>query len=74
MYKLNQEHLTIRLEYFCSRYNCKGLGDFVKKVIDGDDYEVDGMWRNLYEGPQKSRKVLTIKTNNNRIKIDKSKT
>lgn len=74
MYKLNQEHLTIRLEYFCSRYNSKGLGDFVKKVIDGDDYEMDVIWKGLCEGERKIRKVLSLKNNNQKVNIDKSKT
>lgn len=39
-YKLHEEHLKLRLDYFCSRYNQKGLGDLVRKIILGQSMEM----------------------------------
>jgi hypothetical protein len=37
-YQHKREHLYARLEYFCSRYNKKGLGDLTRKVIECQNY------------------------------------
>lgn len=34
LYKLNREHIAIKLNYFCGRYNGKGLGDLIRKIIE----------------------------------------
>ena len=50
LYQLNQEHLCLRLDYFCSKYNNRGLGDLMRQVITGQSYELQSLSRLFSEG------------------------
>lgn len=62
LFRLNSQHLSVRLEYFCSRYG--GLGDLVRKVIEGRSYEMDEIWRINAPDGLKSRKILAVRSSN----------
>jgi hypothetical protein len=65
--------LKLRLDYFCSRYNQKGLGDLVRKVITGECIEMEEIWKicmpELIQN-SKVKKLLTL-SNTNISKIKK---
>lgn len=75
-YRLHQEHLQLRLDYFCSRYNQKGLGELVRKVISGESVEMEEIWKVCL--PQlataKAKKVLTLSNTNVRNNRRKNNT
>jgi len=57
--------LSLRLQYFCSRYNAKGLGNLVRKIILDQNYSMEEIWKiNIPEisSSLQSQKILTIRS------------
>lgn len=65
-YRLHQEHLKLRLDYFYSRYNQKGLGELVRKVITGQSIEMEEIWKICLPeiAGSQGKKVLTLSNTN----------
>lgn len=40
-YQIHKQHLKIRLDYFCSRYNAKNLGTLTKMIIEEQNYDIN---------------------------------
>lgn len=58
----------MRLDYFCSRYNHKGLGDLIRRVITSNNIsqEIEEIWKACL--PQPSRKPLTLSNTNSKLR------
>jgi hypothetical protein len=66
MFQINRGHILARLDYFCSHFNSKGLGDLTCKVIHEQIYEMEDIWRLFIPEMQ-------IKKSTQRLSIGSSK-